>query len=156
MSGASAFDPLRYWEERHTKFANDHRNVGNITLTSAQNSDLPFSKAITLAHALGRHDMPRGARILDAGCGAGVITELLRLGGFDMSGFDSSRTAIAAAQAASSASCSTAALTEYKTTSPFDAVMCCEEGLTLLDTRRFQYPHEGLDKTLLIARKAEL
>lgn len=124
MTDGAAFDPIRYWEERHVKFAGDHRNVGNMKLSSTENFGMLVSKSVRLANALGRHGYGAGARVLDAGCGAGVITEFMRLGGFDMSGFDASPTAIAEARRTSPAAYVVAGLSDYSAPAPFDAVMC--------------------------------
>lgn len=124
MNDVTPFDPIRYWEERHVKFAGDHRNVGNMKLSSTENFGMLVSKSVRLGNALGRHGYGPGARVLDAGCGAGVITEFMRLGGFDMSGFDASPTAIAEARRASPANYAVAGLSDYSTPEPFDVVMC--------------------------------
>lgn len=122
----SDFDPLNYWEQRHVELAGDHRNVGNKGLTSEQNRELIVAKSAIVAHVLGTHQIPRAARILDAGCGAGAFTEILQMAGFRMTGVDGSPSAITEAQANRGGAYAAVPLSAIDTDDPFDAVLCLD------------------------------
>lgn len=128
-----AIDPIKYWEERHASLQNDNRNVGNRGLTSDQNFDLLVAKAIIVSHTLGNLGVPVGARILDAGCGAGVFTELLQKAGFEMTGIDASSSAIASARKASSSQYEVAPLSQFRADAQFDVVLCLDVLFHVID-----------------------
>lgn len=121
-----AIDPIQYWEERHASLQDDNRNVGNRGLTSEQNFDLLVTKAVIVSHTLGNLGVPAGARILDAGCGAGVFTEILQKAGFEMTGIDAAPSAIASARKASSSQYEVAALSQFRADVQFDVVLCLD------------------------------
>lgn len=125
-SSTTGFDALAYWEKRHVALAGDLRNVGNRGLTADQNRDLITNKANLVCHTLGKHGVPRGARILDAGCGAGVFTELLQQTGFALVGIDGSPSAIGDARRSGQAVYEMAVLSSYQPDSPFDVVLCLD------------------------------
>lgn len=129
----AGFDAIDYWERRHVALAGDLRNVGNRGLTVEQNRDLITNKANLACHALGRHGVPRGARVLDAGCGAGVFTELLQGAGFSMTGVDCSPSAIADARSRGTATYDVAALCDYRPEALFDAVLCLDVLFHVID-----------------------
>lgn len=208
-----SFDPHAYWETRHVKLAGDLRNVGNRGLTADQNRDLITTKASIVCHALGLHGVRRGARLLDAGCGAGVFTEMLQQAGFRMTGIDVSASAVENARRTGQAEYTNATLSGYRPERPFDVVLCldvlfhvvddgewarsvgnlascvapdgllmfietfdhtglgsaphvlwrrreayapvlADAGFAVIDEVEFQYPHERVNKTLSIARRA--
>lgn len=120
------FDPDAYWEKRHVQLAGDLRNVGNRSLTPDQNRDLITTKASIVCHTLGLHGVRRGSRVLDAGCGAGVFTEMLQQAGFEMSGIDISRSAVAHAAKQGKASYQVATLSGFRPDRPFDVVLCLD------------------------------
>lgn len=127
MSTSEAqFDPHAYWETRHVKLAGDLRNVGNRSLTSDQNRDLITTKASIVCHTLGLHGVRRGSRVLDAGCGAGVFTEMLQHAGFELSGIDVSHSAVSHARKQGRASYQTAKLSEFRPETAFDIVLCLD------------------------------
>ena len=127
------FDPIEYWEGRHAELKGDYRNVGDRTLTSSENHEQITARAITVAHTLGKLGVPRGARILDAGCGAGVLTDILEKGGFDMTGLDASSTAIAEARHRSNASYEVALLSQFQSETLFDVVLCLDVLFHVID-----------------------
>lgn len=120
------FDALAYWEDRHVRLAGDHRNVGDMGLDSAQNLDLITAKAVIVAHHLGSIGINPGARLLDAGCGAGVLTRMMAHAGFNMVGIDGSAKAIAEADELGHAAYEVAPLYAFHDEKPFDAVLCLD------------------------------
>jgi virginiamycin A acetyltransferase len=120
------FNPITYWEGRHKEFRADNRNVGERGLTSEQNYELIAVKAALVGHVLGKLNVPRGAEILDAGCGAGVFTSLLASSGFTMHGVDVSQTAITAARATVDAAFKVGSLSERVFDQRFDVVLCLD------------------------------
>jgi SAM-dependent methyltransferase len=89
----SEFDSLAYWRERHVKYNDDTRGVGNLGLDEKQNIEI--YKAIDayvemLAKALKVKPVPR---VLDLGCGIGMITGAFVRSGYLYTGIDVSETA---------------------------------------------------------------
>jgi 2-polyprenyl-3-methyl-5-hydroxy-6-metoxy-1,4-benzoquinol methylase len=123
---STEFDPIAYWEARHAELKDDHRNVGNCGLSSAENFRLICSKAARIAHHLGTLGFPEGAQVLDAGCGAGMVTRLLADGGVRMDGVDCSPTAIEAAKQGGDIDFVCRALSDFHFDSRFDAVLCLD------------------------------
>jgi 2-polyprenyl-3-methyl-5-hydroxy-6-metoxy-1,4-benzoquinol methylase len=128
-----AFDSQGYWENRHAELFNDHRNVGNRGLTSDQNLVLIGSKAALVAHRLGKLDLDSDARILDAGCGAGVFTYMLSTLGYTLYGVDVSPTAIRSAQEKACAEFSVAPLSGVAFAHQFEAVLCLDVLFHVID-----------------------
>ncbi|MFB3100798.1 MAG: hypothetical protein ACE1ZM_05075 [Gammaproteobacteria bacterium] len=88
------FYTIEYWENRHYKFKNNLKNVGNIGLTSEQNNELISVKAAIIVYELGLLGVSPKSSLLDAGSGAGYFTNFIAEAGFDIKGVDCSRTGV--------------------------------------------------------------
>ncbi|WP_156458436.1 class I SAM-dependent methyltransferase [Rhodanobacter sp. Root627] len=122
----SQFNPIEYWEHRHRELKDDHRNVGNRGLTSAQNFRMLCNKALRIARELGALNLPHGSSVLDAGCGAGVVANLLADADFDVTGIDCSSTALESARIDSKASFERGELDSFDMGRVYDAVLCLD------------------------------
>lgn len=127
MANQAAFDPLTYWEERHTRLRGAERSVGNIALSDEQNRQLFEEKARLLRQHLERlFPSPRGHRLLDVGCGIGLQTRAFAALGFDSVGIDFSPTAIAEARRLGGARFHVADVRDFTPEAPFDACTCID------------------------------
>jgi 2-polyprenyl-3-methyl-5-hydroxy-6-metoxy-1,4-benzoquinol methylase len=127
------FNAHRFWESRHVEFKGDHRNVGNRGLTSEQNLVLIASKAALVSHRLGVLGIKPPARVLDAGCGAGVFTSMLAPVGYDLFGSDVSPTAIETAKQTGCGEFAVSSLVDVGFPHKFDAVLCLDVLFHLVD-----------------------
>ena len=95
------FDPAAYWEDRHRALTGSIRAVGHLGLPESANAlqyDVKRTQILNLIRQYAGD--PSGKRLLDAGCGTGVLSAAYAALGFDVLGVDFSATAIAQAQAA--------------------------------------------------------
>ena len=89
-------DNADYWVERHEKHANKMVSVGDIRRSEEENMQLYASKKRTvyaLLHAIDMHVL-MGRRVLDAGCGIGLVSELFYALGAQVGGVDASPVAV--------------------------------------------------------------
>lgn len=89
-------DNAGYWIERHEKHANKMVSVGDIRRSEEENLRLYAWKkrmVYSILHALETHVL-MGRRVLDAGCGIGLVSELFYALGGHVSGVDASPVAI--------------------------------------------------------------
>jgi SAM-dependent methyltransferase len=95
MSSSSApFDSLAYWRARHDEYMTDLKGVGNVTLTSIENERIYVAIDKYVA-AIGGFLKQRGARrVLDLGCGIGMLANAFISNDLEYTGVDISETAI--------------------------------------------------------------
>jgi 2-polyprenyl-3-methyl-5-hydroxy-6-metoxy-1,4-benzoquinol methylase len=94
-------DNEEYWRNRHKKLRGAIAAVGDIRRSETENLQLYSQKKLQLVRILrgmGRFDLT-GERVLDAGCGIGLMSEVFCLLGAHISGIDASPDAIEAAKA---------------------------------------------------------
>ncbi len=92
---ARVFSAQRYWERRHRSLRGSLRAVGHIQLDERDNAEQYEVKRRRITQMIHRHvGEPDGKRLLDAGCGVGVLTEAYVNLGFDVVGVDFSSSAI--------------------------------------------------------------
>jgi 2-polyprenyl-3-methyl-5-hydroxy-6-metoxy-1,4-benzoquinol methylase len=85
-----------YWRRRHEEQRGRLASVGNISASESQNTASYAVKKRALVDVLrdlGSIDL-RGKRVLDAGCGIGIMSELLYALGAQVTGVDVSSVAI--------------------------------------------------------------
>ena len=99
LSAKPAFDPARYWNERHLKHGDALSGPGCLGLSEAENAHdyAVKSEVITSAIAASFGDI-NTLSILDAGCGSGFFAEVLVNAGARVTGVDFSAAAIESAR----------------------------------------------------------
>lgn len=96
MTEEKPFDAEAYWIERHKKFQNDPRSVGNMARDLEWNQKAETAM-VDLAGAVA-DEFPSNKHVLDIGCGYGRIAQVFCDRGFDYHGLDVSAVAIEAAR----------------------------------------------------------
>lgn len=145
---SNEFDAHSYWESRHEKYAGDHRNVGNKTLTSQQNLEMITVKAALVSHRLGLHGIAQNAKVLDAGCGAGAFSGLLNQAGFKMTGVDGSPTAISQATATRKGRYLNKPVSDIDFSKEFDAVLCLDVLYHILEDAEWRASMKALCRSV--------
>jgi 2-polyprenyl-3-methyl-5-hydroxy-6-metoxy-1,4-benzoquinol methylase len=87
-------EAIKYWEERH-KSSNILQAGGDKGCSDTANQIFYALRAGKLLELIGRKfNLLSPLKILEAGCGRGLFSDLLSRGGFTVTGIDSSTTAI--------------------------------------------------------------
>jgi 2-polyprenyl-3-methyl-5-hydroxy-6-metoxy-1,4-benzoquinol methylase len=89
-------DNAQYWINRHDRLSDRLASVGDITKSEEENISLYAHKkreVVDILRSLDSTDL-RGTTVLDAGCGTGVIGELLWSMGAEVFGIDVSAEAL--------------------------------------------------------------
>ena len=97
---ADEFDSVQYWTDRHNEFGADPRGVGNATLDSEENQQIYEANIRAYSAIVAALDLPKGARVLDLGCGIGMMAPAFLANGCSYTGVDVSETAIGIARKA--------------------------------------------------------
>lgn len=93
----SDFDSLQYWRTRHDQYLTDTKGVGNAVLDSEQN-DRIYAAISTYVGSIAAQLKLRGARrVLDLGCGIGMLANAFIQNGMNYTGVDISDTAVSIA-----------------------------------------------------------
>lgn len=88
------FDSLNYWRLRHDQYLTDTKGVGNAVLDSEQN-DRIYAAIDKYVGSIAAHLKQRGARrVLDLGCGIGMLANAFVSHGLGYTGVDISDTAV--------------------------------------------------------------
>lgn len=88
------FDSLDYWRKRHEQYLTDTRGVGNVMLDAEQNERI-YAAMDKYVGSIAAHLKERGAqRVLDLGCGIGMLANAFVSHGFEYTGVDISDTAV--------------------------------------------------------------
>ena len=90
-------DNAQYWRKRLRKRRGSLRGVGDAKRTEAENLSLYARKrkiVFSLLKAVGLVERMDGLRVLDAGCGTGMLAELLYILGAQVTGVDVSKVAL--------------------------------------------------------------
>lgn len=94
-----AFNPADYWEQRHQTHQDQLASVGHICQSEAENEvdyDIKIDHITSaISRALGT---VKGKSILDAGCGIGILSEILVKQGANVCGVDFSQAAVSIAR----------------------------------------------------------
>lgn len=94
MKQSTDFDSLTYWRARHDQYLFDPKGVGNVTLDTEENLRI-YRLMDEYIEQLVRHfQTPSRLRVLDLGCGIGMLTPAFTRCGCDYTGVDISSTAI--------------------------------------------------------------
>jgi 2-polyprenyl-3-methyl-5-hydroxy-6-metoxy-1,4-benzoquinol methylase len=131
-----------YWIERHKSLQGQLASVGNIGSTQADNMQRYARKKrriVSLMRALGRDNL-EGAHVLDAGCGIGMISEILYALGANVSGVDASEAAIeeAANRCPGGGKFVVGSLVNFSFARKFDAIFCLDVLYHVLDDENWQ------------------
>jgi 2-polyprenyl-3-methyl-5-hydroxy-6-metoxy-1,4-benzoquinol methylase len=120
--------PAEYWDRRYARKGSALAAPGCIDLDEAANVADYEEKWRHLEAALGRLELGRGARILEAGCGNGAMTMRLVGSGYAVTAVDFSRAAIAVAKARglSEVEWVHGSLDGFRSTVRFDAAVCID------------------------------
>jgi SAM-dependent methyltransferase len=96
---APSFDSLSYWRTRHDRYLSDSKGVGNAALDTAHN-DRIYAAIEKYVGDIAAHLKTRGARrVLDLGCGIGMLANAFVAHGLEYTGVDISETAVGIASA---------------------------------------------------------
>jgi SAM-dependent methyltransferase len=100
MTDASTpFDPVAYWRARHDQYLSDSTGVGNVALDAVQNERI-YAAIEQYVGAIAGSLKARGARrVLDLGCGIGMLAGAFVRHDLEYIGVDVSATAIEIASA---------------------------------------------------------
>ena len=132
------FDPIEYWENRHYKFKNNLKNVGNIGLTSEQNNELISVKAAIIVYELGLLGVSPKSSLLDAGSGAGYFTNFIAEAGFDIKGVDCSRTGVRTAIENYGEKFVCSSISEFNISEKYDVVLCLDVLYHIVDDEEWK------------------
>ena len=97
-----------------------------MALSSDDNLVLIHQKCARIAYCLGKYQVPFGAKLMDAGCGAGVATRVFEYLHHQTVGVDISATAIDEAQQKSQEEYVCCALCDYRAPDRFDVILCLD------------------------------
>lgn len=128
----------RFWERRHVA-ESDLRSGGDIGLTETDNVIFYQIRLGLLLQALaGSAPPPRGATVLDAGCGKGWFSRALARVGFCVHGVDASPSAIAfARESGGGPAYDVTALAAFQPTRHFDAVISVDVMFHITDDQEW-------------------
>ncbi|MFH1184755.1 MAG: class I SAM-dependent methyltransferase [Chloroflexota bacterium] len=90
------FDQNAYWIQRHERFRNDPRSVGNLSKTLEQN--IAAEKQIQRWVGCAARVLKPYASVLDVGCGYGRVAGVFCNEGYEYTGIDVSSVAVEAAR----------------------------------------------------------
>jgi len=90
----SDFDSNKYWQERHEKFGENSQGVGNVTYSRDENDEIYIKAQARLSQIIEIIDPPKGSKVLDLGCGIGLMAGPFLDMGIDYFGVDISDVAI--------------------------------------------------------------
>lgn len=88
------FDSASYWRARHEQYRFDKKGVGNVSLTSEENERI-YRAAAAYVTKVAAHVTPvKRPRVLDLGCGIGMLADAFVKLGYEYVGIDVSDTAV--------------------------------------------------------------
>lgn len=146
---AVAFDPRRYWEDRHTALQGSIRSVAHIGLSEEQNrEDYAVNAEHLRAALLTKFPEPAGKMLFDAGCGTGVVSALCADLGFQVIGADFSDTAIVQARARVPDGVFVTGAFDQVTVPSVDAVICLDVFFHIVDDALWRHAFEKLARDL--------
>lgn len=126
-------DPIGFWDQRHTAL-DAWLSGGDRGLTAAENQEFYAYRLGRIIELIRRFaGCERGRRILDAGCGRGHFTDGLRRCGHNVTGIDTSPTAIAWAIENYGPHFEQSSLHDFRPRALFDVVMCIDVLFHILD-----------------------
>lgn len=132
MSG-TLDDPVEFWDRRHAAL-DAWQSGGDRGLTTAENHEFYAYRLGRIIELMRRHaGCERGQRILDAGCGRGHFSDGLLRCGHDVTGIDTSATAVAWARENYGPHFEQSSLHEYRPRALFDVVVCIDVLFHILD-----------------------
>jgi 2-polyprenyl-3-methyl-5-hydroxy-6-metoxy-1,4-benzoquinol methylase len=122
-------DNESYWEKRHETYRHRLSAVGDIRRSEDENAQLFSKKKQKVCNVL--RDMQMidllGLRVLDAGCGIGLLSELFYVLGAEVSGVDASAIAITDAKNRCPGSdFQVASLLDFRFGYEFDVTFCID------------------------------
>src|SRR5688572_18022332 len=92
------FDSKVYWQERHQRYGESPLGVGNATFSAEKNAQIYDAARGYISRVLKALDLPPASRVLDVGCGIGMISDCFIGAGMLYTGVDISEDAIAIAR----------------------------------------------------------
>ena len=132
--------PQRYWSRRYQRFSSSAVGPGCIDLDREQNEVDYRMKRDRIGAAVSSLGPPRGRTLLDAGCGAGMITGCFVELGYEVTGIDFAPNAVELARArhGNGVRWHTSALHEFDPGRRFDVVACIDVLLHITDDSIFE------------------
>jgi SAM-dependent methyltransferase len=88
------FDSLAYWRARHEKYLHDPRGVGNVALDISENERIYEAVDAYIETLVKGLDLKSPIRVLELGCGTGMIAGAFIRSGCQYTGVDISEKAI--------------------------------------------------------------
>lgn len=143
---AAAFSAREYWASRHQSHGPKLQAVGHRQLSEELNAEQYQIKRERIARCLrGQHPSAAGRRLLDAGCGSGVLTDLFVELGYAVTGVDFCEDAVTAARRrVPNASFVVSQLSELNLDRCFDVVTAVDVLLHVVDEQEWRETVLGL------------
>src|SRR5687767_3674496 len=92
-------DSLAYWRARHQQYRDDPRGVGNVSLDASENERI-YRATIAYIESLVMHlEREKPVRVLELGCGTGMLVSAFTRTGCEYTGIDISEQAVEIARA---------------------------------------------------------
>jgi|GEM_PF-2109725 len=88
------FDSLQYWRSRHEQYLSDPRGVGNVVFDRAENEKIYEEADGYIYELITNLDRKGPVKVLDLGCGIGMLADAFIRKGCDYTGIDISEKAI--------------------------------------------------------------
>jgi 2-polyprenyl-3-methyl-5-hydroxy-6-metoxy-1,4-benzoquinol methylase len=95
----AGFDSLAYWRNRHEQFLLNPQGVGNAVFDVAENERIYEAVEGYVANVVLQLNRPAPLRVLDLGCGIGMLASSFLRTGCDYTGVDISEKAVEIARA---------------------------------------------------------
>ena len=135
-------DNARYWKKRLRKRRGSLRGVGDVKRSDNENISLYATKrriVFSLLNAVGIVDRMDGLRVLDAGCGIGMLSELFYILGAKVTGVDVSKVALKeAVHRCPDGDFRVGSLTAFKVENQrFDLIICADVLYHIVDDRNW-------------------
>ena len=131
-------DYINFWDNRHNSL-DELRSGGDKGISKEDNYEFYIHRLSTILTILNKYFLyQKPLNILDAGCGKGFITRLLKKCGHNVNGIDSSENAIHYARTHDSDTYTVSEISTYKPEKYYDVIICIDVLFHVLDQDDWQ------------------